>query len=68
MMKPQHMVVFLSPIIVFTYAGHEKSPVLEPGMKLFKCGSRLLAPTWAVKPMQICDLPIEITSSVMNME
>ena len=53
MMKPQHTVVFLSPKIVFTYAGHEKSPVFGPGIYASICGSRLLAPTWASRPALI---------------
>ena len=32
--KPQHVVVLLSIEIVFTSAGYEKSPVLEPGREL----------------------------------
>ena len=31
----------------FTAAGHEKSPVFEPGIYASICGTRLLAPTWA---------------------
>ena len=53
---PPHLTTTYGGIFIpwnsFAFTGHEKSPVFEPGIYASACGARLLAPTWANRPVQ----------------